>query len=146
MTNAPVTTRTSAAGSKASASQGSQAGTVPSGRLFANPIGSHQNGRGQAHRSEREQEVRHDQQRVEVEDHGQAAQRDLSDDGDRYGEGDPADPAGQPSYAARCDRRDRRARHGTERHDAVSELHEGVEVLLRERGVAAAGPVVAAET
>ena len=52
---------------------------------------------------------------------------------------------GSRGHPARRDRRDRRARHGAKGHDAVSELHQRVKVLLGKGCVAAAGPVVAAE-
>ena len=54
--------------------------------------------------------------------------------------------AREPRDAARDERRDERAEHRPEGDHAVPELHEGVEVLLGERRVATARPVVAAET
>ena len=95
---------------------------------------------------EREQEVRHHRERVELEDHGDPAERDLRDRAEERGQRE----AHAPSAAGRRTRRDASqvasdARIPHERDDAVPELDERVEALRGERRVAAARPVVAAE-
>jgi hypothetical protein len=94
---------------------------------------------------EREEEVRHDGERVEVEDHREAPERDLRDGPEERGQRDPDDPARQPCHAAR------RVPGGERREDSedgdhpVPELDHRVVAQRGERRRPAARPVVAAE-
>ena len=100
---------------------------------------------GERDDDEREQEVRHHRERVQVEDHGQAAERDLRDGAEKRAERRASNPARQAVDAARGEPGHERGQDPDERDDAVAELDHRVEVLRRERRIAAARPVVAAE-
>ena len=94
---------------------------------------------------EREQEVGHHRERMQVEDHREAAERDLGDRAEEGGERRPPHPPRQPVDPARREPRDERGQDPDDRDDAVPELDHRVEVLRGERRVAAPRPVVAAE-
>ena len=100
---------------------------------------------GERDDDEREQEVGHHRERVQVEDHGEAAERDLGDRAEEGGERRPPHPPRQPVDPAGGEPRDERGEDPHDRDDAVPELDHGVEVLRGERGVPAPRPVVAAE-
>ena len=94
---------------------------------------------------EREQEVGHHGERVEVEDHRQAAERNLGDRAEERRERGPADPRREPCDPARGEPRDEGHEDPPQGDDPVSELDDRVEVLRRKGRRAAPWPVVAAE-
>ncbi len=94
---------------------------------------------------EREQEVRHDGERVEIEDHRDAAERDLRDRPEKRGQRDPDDPARQPSHAARRMPGGERCEDPAHGDHPVPELDHRVVAQRGERRRPTAWPVVAAE-
>jgi len=95
---------------------------------------------------EREEEVRHHRERMEAQNHRDSSEWDLRHRAEERRERDPPDPRRQaldPPGGEPCHHRDEQT---CERDDPVAELDESVEVRGRERRLAAAGPVVAAET
>ena len=94
---------------------------------------------------EREQEVRHHRERVQVERDRDRAHRDLRDRQEERRERRQSHSSREADHAARAEPGDERQREPDERDDAVPELHEGVESLLRVGPVAALRPVVAPE-
>lgn len=97
------------------------------------------------HDDEREQEVRHHRERVEIEDHGQPAKRDLGNGASERAERGAPHPAVEVGDPARREPCDEGGENPAERDDAVSELDDRVEVLGGERRRAATRPVVAPE-
>src|SRR5262249_26083511 len=83
--------------------------------------------------------------RVELQDHRQAAERDLRGRPDEHDERGALDPPRQAVRPPRREPRDQRERDRDRPDHAVAELDEGVAAALGERRRAAARPVVAAE-
>ena len=94
---------------------------------------------------ERQQEVGHHGERVEVEDHRQAAERDLGDRAEERRERRTTDPRREPCHPAGGEPRDECHEDPPEGDDTIPELDDRVEVLRRKGRRAAPGPVVAAE-
>ena len=94
---------------------------------------------------EREQEVGHHRERMQVEDDRDAAERDLGDRPEEGRERGRLHPPGEPDDAPRREPGRERREDPDDSDDAVPELDHRVEVLRRERGRAAPRPVVAAE-
>ena len=95
---------------------------------------------------EREQEVRHHRERVQVERDRDGAHRDLRDGQQERGERRESHATRKADDPARAEPGDERQRQTDEGDDAVPELDERVESLLRVGLVAALRPVVASET
>jgi hypothetical protein len=100
---------------------------------------------GEPDHDEREQEVRHDRERVQPEDHGHASQRDLREGSEERAQRNATDPRREPRHPPGREPCRERHEEPRERDQAVAELDERVKVGRRERRVPAAGPVVAAE-
>ena len=79
---------------------------------------------------QREQEVGHDRERVEVEDHRQAAERDLGDGPEEGAERRAPDPSREPVDATRRQPRDESGGDPGERHETVAELDHRVKNVL----------------
>ena len=101
---------------------------------------------GTRHDEKREQEMRHHGDGVEVEQHGDPAERNLGDRAERRDQRDGPHPPRQPFDAPCCEPRDERKDDADERDHAIAELDRGMTTRLGIRLVAAARPVVAAET
>ena len=96
-------------------------------------------------RDQREQEVAHHDQRVQLEQDGDPAEHPLGEHGERQRDGAPEEPARHAGDAEGRDRGDQRREADDEARDAVPELDVGVVVLGRQERLAAARPVLAAQ-
>ena len=104
----------------------------------------HDHGAGKHDR--REQEVRDDEIRVQVEADRQVAERRLGERAQEDGEREPAGEARQAADPERAQRGDQRERDRDPADQPVAELDVGVVALFGERlARLAAGPVLAAE-
>ena len=142
----PVTTSTAHATTPTAATARSQGGPAGGARPLAWIHASRATTTAPASDEQGEEEVRHHRDRMEIEQHRDATERDLGDRSERRDERDVAHPAGQAVHPPRREPRDQREDDADERHHAVAELDRGVATLLGERLVAAPRPVVAAET
>ena len=93
---APVTTITAQPTMPTSATSRSQRGATGCPEPARVPPRLERDDHGEGDHDEREQEVRHHRERVEVEDHREAAQRDLGDGAEEGRERHPAHPPRQP--------------------------------------------------
>ena len=100
---------------------------------------------GHAESEEREQEVGHDDQRVQLDEHRDPPEDALQEHGDRKRPGRDEKPARQLLDAGSSDSGRQGDQSDDEPDAAVPVLDERVEVLLRQERRAAARPVVAAE-
>ena len=147
MATAPVTTSAAQRG-KPSHTTALRIAAEPTGGpeagLVAPRLDRHHDGEGDDH--ECEQKVGHDGERVEVEDDRHAAEGDLREPAQERAERGGANMPRQLRRLARGEPRHEREEDADCSDDAVAELDERVEPLLRVGRIAAARPVLTAET
>ena len=99
-----------------------------------------------ARTSQREEEVRHHEPRVQPRVDGEGAERRLRERAEERREREPSHPARQPRREACTEPGDERGENRQSADDPVPELDERVVALARQRiARGAAGPVLAAE-
>ena len=99
---------------------------------------------GAGEQRDREQEVRHHNRPAKVAGDGEVAERRLREGTEQDEQGNPAPPAGESRRPPRREPRHERDRDHDAADEPVSELDEGVDVLLGERLAALASRPVAA--
>ncbi len=142
----PVTTRAAQAATPTQATFRSHDGPAAGAMAAMVAPGLDHDDDGARHDEKREQEMRHHGDGVEVEQHGDPAERNLGDRAERREQRDDPHPPRQPVDAPCREPGDEREDDADEGHHAIAELDRGVTTRSGIGLVAAARPVVAAET